>query len=64
MGQKCIECGKPATVNIQKLWTKWEYDGESDNYSSEPETLDIEPVEWENLHLCDECEKLWEQGEI
>jgi len=64
MGQKCIECGKPATVNIQKLWMKWKYDAERDDYSSESEPLDIEPFESENLHLCDECEKLWEQGEI
>lgn len=64
MGQKCIRCGKPATVNIQKLWVKWEYDAENDEYSQKHELLDIEPSDDENLHLCDECMKLWKQGEI
>jgi len=64
MGQKCVRCGKPATMNIQKLWMEWRYDAEEDDYSSKPEPLDIEPFESENLHFCDECGKLWEKGEI
>lgn len=64
MGQKCIKCGKPATTNIQKLWVKWKYDAKTDEYSSTPEFLDIPTLECENLHLCDECVKLWCQGEI
>jgi hypothetical protein len=64
MGQKCIRCKKPATTNIQKLWVKWKYDAEEDEYSSTPELLDIPIFEGENLHLCDDCAKLWCQGEI
>lgn len=64
MGQKCVKCGKPATTNIQKLWVKWKYDGEKEEYSPKHELLDIEPWESENLHLCEGCTKLWEQGEI
>ena len=64
MGQKCRECGKPATMNIQKLWAKWEYNAKKDEYSSKPELLDIEPFESENLHFCNECGKLWEEGGI
>ena len=64
MSQKCARCGKTATLNVQKLWVRWKYDAEEDEYSSEPELLDIEPLEHESLHLCDECAKLWERGEI
>jgi hypothetical protein len=64
VGQKCINCGKPATVNIQKLWIKWEYDAKRDEYSTEHEILDIEPSDSENLHLCKKCMKLWERGDI
>jgi hypothetical protein len=64
MGQKCIRCKKPATTNIQKLWMRWKYDAEEDEYSSKPELLDIEPFENENLHFCEECAKLWGRGEI
>ncbi len=64
MSQRCIRCGKPATVNVQKLWVKWKYDAENDEYSQKHELVDIEPFEDENLHLCDECMKLWKHGEI
>ena len=64
MGQKCIHCGKLATVNVQKLWVKWEYDAENDEYSSKYELLDIEPSETENLHLCRECFENWRKGSI
>lgn len=65
MGQKCINCGKIATANVQKLWVKWEYDAEKDEYSPKHGIpLDIEPLDGENLHLCDNCMKLWERGEI
>lgn len=64
MGEKCTRCGKPAIVNIQKLWVKWAYDSEKDEYSCKYELLDIEPCESENLHLCDDCAELWERGEI
>lgn len=64
MGQKCVKCGKQATTNIQKLWVKWKYNAEKDEYSSKHEVLDIGPTEGENLHLCDKCVKLWERGEI
>lgn len=64
MGQKCVECNKPVTTNMQKLWVKWKYDAEK-GYSSKYELIpDIEPFEHENLHFCDECVRLWEQGEI
>ena len=64
MGQKCVECGKPSTVNIQKLWVKWKYDPESDEYSHNHKLLDIGPSDDENLHLCYDCMKLWEDAEI
>ncbi|MEW6685338.1 MAG: hypothetical protein AB1393_03925 [Candidatus Edwardsbacteria bacterium] len=64
MGQKCVNCGKPAIMNIQKLWIKWKYNAEKDEYSSKYELIDIEPNESENLHLCNECVKLWEHGDI
>jgi len=51
-------------VNIQKLWVKWKYDAKEDEYSSEPELLDIEPYEHQNLHFCDACAELWKRGEI
>ena len=64
MENKCVNCGKPATTNIQKVWVKWRYDAEKDEYSLKHEVLNIEPLEDENLHLCDDCVKLWERGEI
>jgi len=60
MGQKCDECGKPASTNLQKVWVKWAYDFLKDDYSTHDELLDIEPVGDENLHLCDKCMELWE----
>lgn len=65
MEQKCVRCGEPATVNIQKLWIEWKYDHQNnDEYSQKHELLDIEPVDSENLHLCGRCEDLWKGGEI
>lgn len=64
MGQKCNNCGKIAIVNIQKLWVKWKYNAGEDQYSKHHDLLDIEPSENDNLHFCDDCVKLWEQGEI
>lgn len=64
MEQKCIRCGKPATVNVQKLWVKWDYDAENDEYSQRYELLDIEPSEGENLHLCRKCFEEWRSGGI
>lgn len=64
MRKKCDHCGKPPTVNLQCLWVKWKYDAKKDDYSSECEVLDIEPVDDENLHYCDDCVTLWEQGDI
>ena len=64
MPQTCTHCGKEPTTNFQKLWVKWNYDAKKDDYSAKPKVLDIEPVESENLHLCDGCVTLWEQGEI
>lgn len=64
MPQKCLHCGKQPIVNLQKLWVKWKYDAKKDDYSSKCEVLDIEPVGHDNLHLCDNCVTLWEQGDI
>lgn len=64
MGQICSNCGGKATSNIQKLWVKWKYDAENDEHSPEPTILDIEPLLCENLYLCNECEQLWERGDI
>lgn len=64
MGEKCLMCEKDATANLQKLWVRWEYDAREDKYSTEYKVLDIEPLGDDNLHLCDDCVKLWEQGEI
>jgi hypothetical protein len=64
MGQNCVRCQKPATVNIQKLWVIWKYDAENEKYSRKHELLDIEPSGSENLHLCDGCESLWKQGKF
>jgi hypothetical protein len=64
MAVTCINCRKPATTNIQKLWVRWEYDAKKNEYSSRYELLGIEPTDGENLHLCSKCMKLWEQGGI
>ena len=64
MAKKCDNCDQLSAVNIQKLWIKWEYESGNDEYSQNHELLNIEPLDSDNLHLCNECMKLWEQGEI
>jgi hypothetical protein len=50
---ECDICGKPATVNIQSLWVKWDIDKDG-NISEEPEILyDFEPGT--NIFYCDRC---------
>jgi len=63
--EACNNCGKPATINIQKLWVKWKYDAEADEYSSQCELFDnIGTEEGENFHFCAKCAELWENGEV
>jgi len=62
--ERCSNCQKPATFNLQKVWVKWKYDPKTGEYSSDYELLDIEPQLNDNLHFCDDCTELWEAGEI
>jgi hypothetical protein len=48
-------CDRPARVNVQKLWLRWEYNPIADDYSREFEILDVPPDD--NWHLCLECEE-------
>jgi len=64
MGQICVKCGEPATVNIQKLWVKWRYYNDRDEYSSNCECLDIPQLDNENFHFCNNCAKLWGERNI
>ena len=62
---KCDYCNKPATVNYQKVWVKWNIDKKG-NYSKNFKTVfDIdEPVGDNNVHLCGEHEKKFLKGEL
>ncbi|MGC9070690.1 MAG: hypothetical protein ACP5IO_05205 [Elusimicrobiales bacterium] len=63
---KCENCGKPATVNVQKVWIKWKYNSKTGEYSKTHELLyDIDSATGdENLHFCKKCFDKWEKGEI
>ncbi|MDY7009817.1 MAG: hypothetical protein SVV80_03605 [Planctomycetota bacterium] len=61
---ECANCGNRPAANVQKLWVKWKYDAEEDEYSSEFEVLDVPVLNTENLHLCNDCMTLWGEGII
>jgi len=63
---KCENCGAPATVNIQKVWIKWDYNPKDQAYSQNPELLlDIQgPTGNENIHFCNKCFQLWKENKI
>jgi len=58
---KCDYCGKSATIDLQKVWTKWNYDPKTGSYSKTEDFMleEPEPIEEDNLHLCERCWKLW-----
>lgn len=49
---KCGKCKLPAVVNVQKLWLKWDINPATEKMTINPDNLDIEPGEGENLFLC------------
>jgi hypothetical protein len=61
----CDYCGKPAYVNIQKIWICWELDSETGEYSKKHKLLldANEPTSNENLHLCSKCFNDWKNGQ-
>jgi len=64
---KCENCGKLATINVQKVWIKWKYNYKIGKYSKKPEILydDIDSATGnENLHFCKKCFIKWRNGEI
>jgi hypothetical protein len=63
---KCENCGKPANINVQKVWIKWKYNSKTGKYSKRHELLyDIDSaIGDENLHFCKKCFIKWRNGEI
>ena len=53
MPELCERCGKPAKVNLQKIWVRWEYNPETEEFSEDCKLLDIPPEE--NIFLCEKC---------
>ncbi len=49
---KCDRCDELAVVNVQKLWAKWDINPATEKITINPDMLDIEPGEGENLFLC------------
>ena len=66
MSKKCDSCNKIATINVQRVWVKWEYDYKKDSYSNKFKTLwgVEEPIGEANLHFCEECFRRWHNGAI
>jgi len=62
---KCDFCKKRSpTINVQKVWIKWDYDSHSYEYANPEILTDIkEPTGDENLHLCKTCFEKWKNGE-
>ncbi|MCX8082775.1 MAG: hypothetical protein N3D17_05215 [bacterium] len=58
---KCENCGRPATINTQKVWIKWRYNPATGEYSKNYELLyDIDSACGdENLHFCETCFTRW-----
>ncbi|MFN3967147.1 MAG: hypothetical protein ACK4JE_05570 [Endomicrobiia bacterium] len=63
---KCDNCGKVATINVQKVWIKWRYNPTTGKYPEKHELLyDIESAQGEeNLHFCSKCFNKWRNGEL
>lgn len=62
---ECDFCKRGAVVNFQKVWIKFEID-RNDNYKEDKnfDCLDVEePIEDDNLHLCEVHSKRWLGGE-
>lgn len=63
---ECDYCKKPAVRNYQKIWVSWKVDAKKEEYSKEPRLeLDIEEaVDDENIHVCEDHEDKWLNGEL
>lgn len=63
---KCDFCSAAAVVNFQKVWIRFTIDKnyryrEDKNF----DCLDIEePMEWDNIHVCEKHSEKWLNGEI
>ena len=58
----CDHCEKEkATKNIQRMWTIYDIDDKG-HYSDGSIDPNCEPSE--SHHLCDECFRKWDEGEI
>jgi len=63
---ECDLCNSKAIINFQKVWVKFEID-KDDNYKEDKnfDCLDIEePIEENNVHLCEKHSEQWLNGEI
>ncbi len=63
---KCDYCKTEAVINYQKVWTKFKI-GKKGMYKKilAFDALDVEePIENDNIHLCQKHEKVWLEGKI
>lgn len=63
---KCNFCDKDSKYNLQKVWVKYNIDKKG--YYKEDkdfDTFDIEePINDDNLYLCESCFENWSNGRI
>ena len=63
---KCDYCKSESVVNYQKIWSKFKI-AKNGMYKKDRifDAFDIEePIENDNIHLCENHEKSWLEGEL
>jgi len=58
---KCNFCNKKSKFNLQKVWIKYNVDA-TGNYDEDRsfDTFDVEePINEDNIHLCEICFEKW-----